>query len=1046
MRQMRRKAFIVGVLLLLTPALRLGAVEWDDPRTVAVNKLPPHSSYMPFDTINDALAPKEKSPHFLSLNGTWQFKVSDSPKNRPVGFYKTGFDTHDWSQIRVPGTIQMQGYDKPLYTNIRYPFRARPDGAVPHDQNPVGSYLRSFNLPGSFENQKVILHFAGVESGFYVWVNGKYVGYSESALTPAEFDATAYLQPGVNTIAVEVYRWTDGSYLEDQDMWRFSGIVRDVYLYSRPKIYIRDFFAKSDLDSSYNDAVLQSTVNVVNESGLPAQGYQLEIALAPHGKGEAAIVARKTLQLNQLAVAAETQYSLSLDIINPLKWSAEAPHLYDLFYILRDQNARIMEVLRTDFGFREIEMRGGQLLLNGKPIYIKGVNRHEFDPDHGRTVSFESMVRDIRMIKQYNFNAVRTSHYPNDPRWYELANRYGLYLVDEANLESHGLSLLIPKSNPAWENASLSRMSEMIERDKNHPSIIIWSLGNEAGFGENHKKMAALAKQRDPARPILYEQAREDPTVDIVSPMYMSRFDMEKYAQKNPYRPMIQIEYAHSQGNSTGNLKDYWDTIEKYPSLQGGFIWDFVDQGLRKHGPDGSWIYAYGGDFGDRPTDGVGCLDGIVNPDRVPKPAMQEIKKVHEPIKMTLLDPATGRVRLTSRNQFAAFTNLTARWLLLADGFVVENGVFDLPDLAAGKSSEVTIPNFNTNLTGEHEYILRIGLELAKNEIWAHKGHELAWEQFILQSPTGNNPLLARLDTSTVSELRLETLKDGVRVFNNDFAAAINKQGDLTSFVYKGREYLKSPLVPNFWRAPTDNDNGNQMPVMLRAWKFANDNYSTKEQKTERLSDGSWRITTVSRLADLFSEIERSYVVHPGGTLDVSMALRKSALMPEIPRLGLTFKIDSSFQSISWYGRGPLDTYSDRKTGGKIGIFSMNIDRQFHNYIHPQETGNKTDVRWIALTDPSGDGIVAMAEPLINASAWPFTQDDLARFDHYWELPNRDEITVNLDYGQRGVGGDTSWGALPHAPYRLTERNYSYKFVLAPTVLLGSYLNPIFFR
>ena len=1015
-----------------------GAYEaWENPEVFAINKEPTHVTFIPFASMEEALKGWQASSNHQSLNGNWFFRHSQSPESRPQDFFRNNYDVSGWSQLPVPSNWEMHGYDKPIYRNAGYVFDATSDGKVPHAGNSVGSYRREFSIENDFvKNRRVFLHFEGVASAFYVWVNGQKVGYSEDSMSPSEFDVTNNIVPGKNSLAVEVYRWSDGSYLEDQDMWRLSGIFRDVYIVSAPEVHIRDFFLHTQFDDNFDNAVFRAEVAVRNQTGGSLSGYSIETEVKLHGVDTNEESTVFTTQINSLSADSDTNLVLEREFIHPLKWSAEEPNLYDVFMTLKDSDGKVLEVVQSDYGFRSVKITGGMLTVNGKPIYIKGTNRHEIHPDLGRAIPLESMVQDIKLMKQNNINAVRTSHYPNDPKWYHLANEYGIYLVGEANLESHGLRDYIPQSLPRWRKACVFRAMNSVERNKNHPSIIIWSPGNEAGYGDNHKAMINFIKNRDPSRPVFYEQANLDAAVDIYAPMYASMDHMRWYAETHKDRPLIQCEYAHAMENSLGNFQDYWDLIESYPNLQGGFIWEWVDQALRKHTPDGRSYWAYGGDFGDSPNDGIFSIKGIVMADRTPNPSLQEVKKVYQSIRATLLDEKTGLWQITNKYKFVNLALFDTRYEVLQNGVRIMDGTLPTPNLSPGERGSVTVPYEYDRLTKGKEYVVRLSFVLKKDTLWANRGFELAWDQAVLTSLL-DQPIKqdGSQDGPSANRKPLVTLRstEGVEVTGNGFKVVLDTQGNLSSYEVGGRALISSPLKPNFWRAPTDNDNGNKMRNRLgAAWADTGSNLQGVTVVEERLSNGAIRLTAKARLKDNESLLTRNYTIGETGEVLVEAAFIRGKIREELPRFGMQMQLPGQFDTISWYGRGPLETYWDRKTGGKLGIFSGNIMSQIHHYVRPQENGNKTDVRWIAFTDADGTGLLARGLPLIEASAWPYDQADLEAATHDYQLPHRGEITVNLDFRQMGVGGDDSWGAMTHREYQLTQNQYSYTFLLTP--------------
>lgn len=989
---------------------------------------------MPFaDRLSARVGHRERSPYVRRLDGTWQFRWSPDPASRPVEFFKTDYDATGWDSIIVPGNWQCQGHGTPLYSNIEYPFKKDPPrvmGQPPerytnYDQrNPVGSYRRTFRLPDDWQGRRVYLQFEGVDSAFYLWINGKQVGYSEDSRTTATFDVTAFVEQGENLAAVEVYRYSDGSYLEDQDFWRLSGIYRSVFLWSTADTALRDYSIQTDLDDDYHHATLSVDAEISNAGEVPrsrrvrGQLFDPDDLLVLTMESEAVDVPAKaasTVQLRQQVSA-------------PAKWSAEHPRLYRLVLTLLDERGEIVETSGADVGFREVEIKDGLLHVNGRTVYLKGANRHEHDADAGHAISIESMVRDIRLMKQFNLNAVRTSHYPDDARWYALCNRLGLYVIDEANIESHGMGYG-PESlakDPSWGPAHLARTQAMVERDKNEPSVIIWSLGNEAGNGVNLMDCYDWIKGRDPTRPVQYERAEFDArNTDIRCPMYARIPQLEKYARNNPDRPLILCEYAHAMGNSVGNLQDYWTVIEKYPHLQGGFIWDWVDQGLRKQTADGETFFAYGGDFGDQPNSNDFCINGLVSPDRRPNPHLWEVKKVYQWIRVTADDPTRGNIVVANNYHFRNLSEFDASWVLRRDGLDVAAGTLGRLDVPAQTRRIVRVPVFRNLPPGEH--LLTVSFRIPDDVNWAGEGHVVAWDQLAIppdEQLQGASPETAPGAITAQDEQFL------IR-WRHASATVDRATGAVTSFVRRGRENLAEPLEPNFWKHPNNNQWGNNYPQRLGVWKDA--------AETRRLTSiekvaGSQppAIRCEFQLPAVGAIYRLTYSAEPGGKLRVHAAYQPGEEpVAKIPRFGMRFAVPRRLSHVAWYGRGPHETYWDRKTGGLVSRHQANVAELNYPYIHPQDVGNRTDVRWFQLLAAAGDGLQVEGAPLINFSVWPFTLDDLQRAKHAHELPQRSFHTVHVDWQLHGVGGDDSWGARTHDQYTLAgDKPHSLEFVL----------------
>jgi len=1052
--------------------------DWENPEMVGEGKEPPHCTLMPYPDVSAAkTGTREASPFHLSLNGTWRFHWVPKPADRPVEFHERDYDDSGWPTIAVPSNWELQGFDIPIYTNVKYPFApVDPDPPhIPHDNNPVGSYRREFTIPERWKGRQVFLHFDGVKSFFYVWVNGDRVGCSKDSMTAAEFNITPLLRDGPNLLAVEVYRYCDGSYLEDQDTWRLSGIYRDVHLFSTPTVHLKDFFVRCEFDEHHRDALLQVTGRARNYGAEVSGQHSLEVRLlGAEGKpvgGEPLMSGA----IGSVPAGDEVVVKLEGPVSGTRKWSAEDPYLYQVLLTLKDARGEIVEVEQCWFGFRKVEVRQGQLLINGVAVLIKGVDRHEHDPDHGQAIPYGRMVQDIELLKQSNINAVRTSHYPDDPKWYDLCDRYGIYLVDECNLESHGVSDRVPASDPTWTAACVSRMENMVERDKNHPSVIIWSLGNEAGFGDNFRHMADRAREIDPTRPVQYEQAGEDPVTDIVCPMYSKIERLIEYAKREQSRPLIMCECSFAGGNAVGNLQDYWDAIERYKHLQGGFIWDWHDKAIRKCAPDGTTYWAYGGDFGPpgTPSDGVFVCCGIVGPEREPQPEWYEVKKVYQYISAKPVEgAAAGVVRIRNKHDFITMDHVDITWELARNGEVVQRGTLPRMSLAPKEEQDVVVPFERPTPRPGDEYWLKISFALAEDTLWGKRGYIVAWEQF--QLPAEALPLPA-LKVADMPALELEDGRNIV-VTGRDFRAVIGKKhplrsdvsGALVSLRLRGKELIAAPLVPNFWRVPLDNDMCDSwdrehnesvggLPRRQGIWRKAGQYREVTNVVAEQLRPQVVQVTvdaivpvgrTEYRAVEIWegstdqAPVGRSnyrcvYTIYGSGDIVIESSFDPymagdDVRLPDLPRFGMQMAIPNEFDLLTWYGRGPHENYWDRNTGAPVGLYSGRVPELLYQYVRPQEHGNRTDVRWLALANADGVGLLAVGMPLLSISAWPYTMADLERARHINELPPRDTITVNLDYRQMGVGGDDGWGARVHPEYSLPCQDYLYRFRLRP--------------
>jgi beta-galactosidase len=1006
--------------------------DWENPEMFAQNREPARCTSLPYALPSQAIqGSREASPYYLSLNGHWKFKWSARPADRPLTFHQVKFDDSTWHTIPVPSNWEMQGYGTPIYSNITYPFPKNPP-FIAHDDNPVGSYRTSFTLPESWQGRRVVIHFAGVESAFYLWINGHKVGYSQGSRTPAEFDITEYLSPRGNTLAVEVYRWCDGSYLEDQDFWRLSGIFREVFVYSTEFLHIRDFWVRCDFDDAYEDATLQVTAEVKNYARRAMGAHAVEVTLLDLNGLPVGPMPLMQWTLPRMLNDTQTKQTLKHKITRPRKWTAETPNLYRVLLTLKQQNGRIVEVQQCRFGFRDVAIRDAQLHINGKPILVKGVNRHEHDPDKGHTLSLASMVRDIRLMKQSNINTVRTSHYPNDPHWYALCDEYGLYLIDEANIESHGMGYhpdVTLGNQPQWFKAHLDRTVRMVERDKNHPSVIIWSLGNEAGDGCNFGGTAAWIHQRDTTRPVHYERADQRPHTDIVCPMYMRIPALIKYAQSRPNRPLILCEYAHAMGNSVGNLQDYWDVIEAFPCLQGGSIWDWVDQGLRKV-ENGKTFWAYGGDFGDTPNDENFCCNGLVQPDRRPNPSLEEVKKVYQNIKVWPVDLRAGRIKVHNKYTFRDLGLANLHWEVTENGRVIQKGILPNMDVPAGTEKGFTLPLLMPDLRPGAQYHLKVSSVLREETAWAPSGHILAWDQFAMPWDVPEREVA---EVETMDELRLQTTERSFMISGTDFSVTVGRSsGALEAWQADGQRLIASAPTPNFWRAPTDNDRGNKAPERLSVWKMAAAHRTVTSVTVTTQQPTVVEISAEAKLAAGESRWTSIYTLYGNGDLRVENRFDPAGELPELPRLGMQMTIPRALDTMTWFGRGPHENYWDRKTGAALGRYQGRVADLVHPYIEPQENANREDVRWVAFTNPGGEGFLALADPTLAVSAWPYTQEALENAHHTYELLTSDNLTVNLDMAQTGVGGDNSWGARTHQQYTLWPKPYTYRFLLRP--------------
>jgi len=1012
--------------------------DWENPDVIGINKEAPHCTLLPFPDERLALENnKNKSPYYINLNGHWRFSWVEKPADRPMKFYTSSYNDSQWDLIPVPANWEFLGYGTPIYVNIPYEWTKNPQPPkVPHDYNPVGSYRVNFSIPDNWAEREIFIHFGAVKSAFYVWVNGKKVGYSQDSKTPAEFNITSFVNPGNNLLALEVYRWSDGSYLECQDFWRISGIERDVYLYSNPHIHIRDYFIHAGLVNEYIDGDLRLDVEVINYSGKKSEPMTLDALLYAADK--------KTLIASfsqEVSVKGNKNEFVTFERIIPgvLPWSAEIPNLYALVLLLKDESGVTTEALSCKLGFRTSEVKFGQYLFNGKPILLKGVNRHEHDPVTAHVVSEEMMLKDIALMKQNNINTVRTSHYPNDPRWYELCDEYGLYVIDEANIESHGMGYHPDRTlgnNPSFMNAHLARVQAMVERDKNHPSIIFWSMGNEAGDGVNFDTCYNWIKQRDPSRPVHYERAELRHNTDIYCPMYPDISYLEEYARKPQQRPLIMCEYAHAMGNSTGNLQEYWDVIEANKQLQGGSIWDWVDQGILQHDYSGNPYYAYGGDFGPpgTPSDSNFCINGLVLPDRTPHPALNEVKKVYQYIQIKPVDVEKGEFRIKNMYDFKDLKHVNIVWALMADGKPFIQGVIRNPDIGPGEEKVFTLSSPSMEPRPGVEYFYDFHVKTAGEYTLIPNAFEIASEQVQVPVYKPVEPFPHK------ASLEMVWSKDKIFLDITGVSMAVRfntSDGTIVSWKYEGKELIRQGPYPNYWRAPVDNDFGHDMHERLSAWKDASQERMVMQFK-------AWQpdprvihclVTYGIRGASIKHTIE--YILMGTGDIIVNSSMDPGTVeLPELPRFGVNMRIPAEFNKVRWFGRGPFENYWDRSTAAHIGLYEKTVDEMFFPYVRPQETGTRTDVRWVALTDENGTGLLVSGDPYFSFSALPYTIDDLdytiSAKRHTVDLVKRDFVDLNIDYRQMGVGGDDSWGARPLNKYTLFSRAMSYSFRLRP--------------
>lgn len=998
--------------------------EWENPAIVDIGKEPPHAFFVPLANANET---NESSSRVISLNGNWKFHYTDKPADRPLDFFKTGFNDAAWKSIAVPSNWELQGFGIPIYTNITYPFPKNPP-FIDHSYNPVGTYRTVFTVPDQLQSNEIILHFGSVTGCMYVWVNGKQVGMSKVSKSAAEFNITKYLQKGENVLAVQVFRWHDGSYLEDQDFWRLSGIERDVMLIARPSVQLKDIRIQSLLSNDYKDGSL-------NIQGFIQQQQSTSSAvIILQDEGGKSLLQKKVSIRNN-------EFNFSTNIKQVKQWSAEYPNLYTLIVTVADQNGNGGETIKQKIGFRKVEISNGSLLVNGQRILVKGVNRHEHDERKGHVPSRELMIKDIQLMKQYNINTVRASHYPNDPLWYQLCNEYGLYVIDEANIESHGMGAAWQgwfdtsrhvAYRPEWEAAHWDRIKRMYERDKNFSCIINWSMGNECGNGKVFKDAYKWLKQTDATRPIMFEQAGEEENTDIVAPMYPWMNAMRSYAN-NPSkkRPYIMCEYSHAMGNSSGNFKTYWDMIRSSNNMQGGCIWDWVDQGILTKDDVGRTYWAYGGDFGSQhfTNDENFCANGLVNASREPHPGLYEVKKVYQSILFKAVDAAKGQFAAFNEYNFTSLDAFTYKAVVYKNGKLLKEYPFTL-NAKPGQTQNFAINYGTLNPAAGEEYTVLL-YAFTKNESKAvAANHETAAEQFIISNYFSSTP-------AVTAKLSVEQKGNDLHFTAGDVRGSFNlKNGNWNYYTYNHQWIFNQLPQPYFWRAPTDNDFGSNMPNTLAVWRNAHHNKKTVKTELIHQSADSLVLQVNYLLTDIQSAYSVQYKVDGNGEVTVRSSINIQKELPELPRFGMRMMLVNGFSQLNYYGRGPYENYSDRNTASFISTYTSTVTDQFTKYIRPQENGYKTDARWLELTN--GNLLVridAVEQPFCFSTLHNTTEDldpgVTKKQQHISDVTPRKLTVLQVDHAQRGVGGDNSWGALPHDEYRLLKKQYSYTYKIS---------------
>lgn len=1025
---MKHKLLAISLAAFALSAFSQTFSEWQNPEVNEVNRAPMRSESFAFKKgeTGTSKIDRKKSANYLSLNGDWKFNWVNDASSRPVDFWKKDFNDKSWGTMKVPGCWELNGYGDPLYTNVIYPwnnhFRTDPP-KVPDHENHVGTYRREILVPASWKGKDIFAHFGSVTSNIYLWVNGKYVGYSEDSKLEAEFNLTPYLIPGKeNLICFQVFRWCDGSYLEDQDFWRLSGVGRDCYLFARDKNRINDIRVTPDLTDNYTNGVLDIDLSLsanrpVTLTFTDADG--------------------KTVAESKVSRSGKT----SMKVDNPLKWSAETPYLYTLNASMEGSD----EVIPVKVGFRKIELTGSQILVNGKPVLFKGADRHELDPDGGYVVSPERMIEDIQLMKKLNMNAVRTCHYPDDELWYELCDKYGIYVVAEANVESHGMGYdeKTLAKDPQFHKAHLERNQRNVIRNFNHPSVIFWSLGNEAGFGPNFEDAYKWVKSFDPSRACQYERAPIDNSTDIFCPMYYGYEGMEAYGKNpNTNKPLIQCEYAHAMGNSMGGFKEYWDIIRKYPNLQGGFIWDFVDQGIRCKDENGTEYFAYGGDFNDYDaSDNNFCINGVVSPDRLPNPHADEVRYFYQNVWTTPVDIKAGKVNVYNENFFRDLSDLNLQWTLLKDGEPVRSGFISDLDVAPGASTEISIPFGDISPDGE--WLLNVAYTLKENDGLLPAGHIVARDQLAIQLRPAGPERLYRANRipndQTPAPKTVAYHGRFLAVEGQDFRVEFDRNsGFMTKYEVNGVQMIADggSLTPNFWRAPTDNDFGAGLQRRYEAWRHPEmklQSLETEEMGSSVLVTAKYDMPKVGAILFL------SYIIGKDGTIGVIEDLRplEGAQASNMFRFGMQMQMPESFDAIEYYGRGPVENYSDRNHSAFIGVYRQSVADQFYPYIRPQETGTKTDVRYWMQLDEAGNGLEFTAGKPFSISALNYSIDSLDDYPdktqrHGSLVKKADYTNVCIDLVQQGLACVNSWGATPLSQYQVPFGNYTFTFQMRP--------------
>ena len=1049
------KNLFISLLFVVNAIFAIGQspfpAEFENPQIVGRGKEMPRSEFVS----------NSENGSVLSLNGKWKFHWVKNSAERPAGFQDPSYDVSGWDEIKVPGNFEIQGYGTPIYVNTEYEFadtravitslEAPKPPQVPHEYNPVGSCKTTFSVPEKWNNQQVYLRFAAVKGAFYVWINGKQVGMSKGSKTMAEFDVTSFLKKGKNDLSVQIFRWSDANYLEAQDFWRLTGFDRDVYLFSQPKVRIEDFTALSSLDDSYTDGLLNLKINMDNKSSR-RQKLKVEYILNDQN-GVAVLKGEKELTLDALSTK---EVAFNSAVKGAKKWSAEIPTLYTLKISTKDRKGNVLETVTHNLGFRCIEIKDGQLLVNGKYVLLKGVNLHEHHPVNGHVMDKQTIIKDLTLMKQANINGIRTSHYPQSTMFYDLCDKYGFYVIDEANIESHGMGYDRSVggtlgNNPQWIDAHMDRTQRMWERDKNHTCVVIWSLGNEAGNGICFYETYRFMKGKKDGRLVQFEPAGREWNTDVFCPMYPRIEYLEKYAKRYSDRPLIMCEYAHAMGNSLGNFKEYWDMIEKYPALQGGFIWDWVDQGILQHDDKGRAYWAYGGDFGPMgtPSDGNFCINGVVSPDRSVRPGYYEVKKVYQHVKFLSSDPSQGVVKIQNNYGFLSLKGFKLYYQLEQDGEVIKKGFVDCSDVKPGEVKQFQLFKPLANISNTEEYFLNVYLKRDDTFGLYPAGHMYASEQFKLNSKS-NDVAKSDMSEQLLPALKIQNNKLSVEVSTDNFSMRFDhEKGQLVSWTSNGEEILLSAPQTNLWRAPIDNDFGNRLDKRCRVYRQVQSRMDVKKIGVKQIDASTVRVNYQFNMSGngdekCVAKITMAYLVKGDGSVTITQHIDKlDPKLPELPRFGVNFVVAKEFNKVKWFGRGPFENYWDRKTAAFVGVYESTVSDMYVPYVRPQENGNRCDTRWAKLTNSKTGQVIEIS----NNKTFDFSVhhqldsdfESSERSDgrqkkgvkvnnrHINDIVERPLTSINIDYRQMGIGGDNSWGARTHKEYLLQDKSYDFE-------------------